>query len=281
MTNRNRWTIPAVLVCAAMAPSARAQGFLQTQPAQPTTGVGQPAAAQPTATGLTAGGLAPPSPLATGPAQQTGTPQGSTETKLRKAEQEDSGRGLEWFYLNVEGGYQVLGLETVSASNLSYGTSKTKDAGPMIGAGMGIRLLFLTIGARARMGMFEQYKATTLNAEVGLHLPIGSVEPYFALGGGYAFLGSLDSARWGSSDVSVRGWDVRAGFGLDYYVTPVFSIGGNLTGEMLGLSRPGVKLSTAASQPGGLDPAAQAIAKADGSSIGASVTASAVLGLHF
>jgi len=219
--------------------------------------------------------------MGTTPAQANAGFQGPTEMQLRKAEQKDSGRELEWFYLNAEGGYQVLGLQTLSSKDLAYGTTSTSGSGPMVGAGLGVRLMFITIGARARMGMFEQYKATTLNAELGWHLPLGSIEPYFTIGGGYAFLSSLEAARWGSSDASVRGFDIRGGFGLDYYVTPVFSIGGNLTGDFLFLSRKAVTPDSSAIQPGGLDVAAQKAAKSDGSSVGASFTSSIVLGLHF
>ncbi len=249
-----------------------------------------PAAAptsQPSNGGLEAGGLAPPPPMPGDSASSNGSQQPSaTEQQLNRAEKEDSGRGLEFAYFNIEGGYEQIGLETFKSNGLTYAsTVATKDGGMMFGAGAGIRLLFITLGARARLGKFSQWNVGTLNAEVGIHVPLGDLEPYFTLGGGYAFLGSLDQNNWGAG-VSIRGYDIRGGFGLDYYVTPVFSIGGNLTGEVLGLTRPGVNLSAATNasgtgQPGQLDAASQQIAAADGSSMGAAFSASAVLGLHF
>lgn len=257
---------------------ANPQPYGAAQPTQP---------AQPAGNGFESGGLAPPAPMNGDPNQPQQGYQTETERRLEEAEEEDSGRGLEWVYFNVEGGFEYLGLETFSSDGLTYAESVSSTAsGPMIGAGAGIRLIFITLGGRARVGMFEQWNLVTLNAEAGIHIPVGAVEPYFTFGGGYASLGSLEADNWGG-DASIRGWNVRGGFGLDYYVTPVFSVGGNLTGEALFLTRPGVDLSADATGSGStgqdpqLDAASQKIAEADGSSVGAAFTGSLLLGLHF
>ena len=74
------------------------------------------------------------------------------------------------------------------------------------------------------------------------------------------------------------------GFGIDVYVSSTFSIGANLTGEMLVLTRPGVDPSklkaSGTSGTSGTQAAAEAY-KADGSSIGAAVSLTGVAGLHF
>ncbi|PIE06024.1 MAG: hypothetical protein CSA75_01690 [Sorangium cellulosum] len=229
--------------------------------------------------GFESGGLAPPSPMGPNPNQPQQQYQTETQRQLSDAEKEDSGRGLEWVYFNVEGGYQYLGLETFKSDGLTYAKSvSSTDGGMMLGAGAGVRLIFITLGGRARVGMFDQWNVATINAEVGFHIPIGMVEPYFVFGGGYAFLGSMDAGNWGG-DVSVRGWNLRAGFGLDYYVTPAFSIGGNLTADALFLFRPGVDLSDTSNTE--LNTVSQRAAQADGSSVGAALTGSAMLGLHF
>jgi hypothetical protein len=243
-----------------------------------------PPGQQPAESGLQAGGLAPPPPLPGDPAAGTNQPS-PTERELERAEKEDSGRGLEFFFFNVEGGYEQIGLETFKSDGLTYASSvSTKDGGMMLGAGAGVRLVFFTIGARARLGKFDQWNVGTFNGEFGVHFPLADIEPYVTLGAGYAFLGAMDERSWGGN-VSIQGYDVRGGFGLDYYVTPVFSIGVNLTGEVLGLTRPGVDLNAAATgsgaaQPGTLDAKSQEVAKADGSSLGAAFTGSLMLGLH-
>ena len=276
-----------LMICAASDAAAQTYGGAQPYGGTPANsqpyGTTQPA--QPAGDGFQSGGLAPPTAMNNDPNQPQQGYQTETERQLEEAEEEDSGRGLEWVYFNVEGGFEYLGLETFSSDGLTYAESVSSTAsGPMIGAGAGIRLIFITLGARARVGMFDQWNIVTLNAEAGIHIPIGALEPYFTFGGGYATLGSLDSGNWGG-DASIRGWNVRGGFGLDYYVTPAFSVGGNLTGEALFLTRPGVDLSDEAKGSGGQDPqldaASQQVAEADGSSVGAAVTGSLLLGLHF
>jgi hypothetical protein len=199
-----------------------------------------------------------------------------TESQLQKSEKEDSGRGLEWLYVNAEGGLQVLGLRTLSDSNLTYGNIKTTAVGPMVGAALGVRLLVFTLGARARMGIFEHYNLSTFNGEVGMHIPLGDLEPHFTIGAGYVMASALDAqGEWGTDKVSLRGYNIRAGAGLDYYITPVFSVGGLLSGELLGLSRGGATVTAP------LGPEQAAKARAGGSSMGTAMTLSAVLGLHF
>jgi hypothetical protein len=226
---------------------------------------------------IQAGGLAPPAPMAEDPESK------QTEEQLQTADQRDSGRGLEWVYLNAEAGFMHLGLDTFHANNLiNSNIGNTVQNGPLFGAGLGVRLVFVTLGARFRYATFSNFNLWTLGGELGLRIPLGNLEPYFTLGGGYASLGSFsDSAV--SDVVSVHGFDVRGGAGLDYYVTPVFSIGASITGEILALSRPGLspadlgKISGTANAQG-----AQAnILSADGSSVGAALSVTGVLGLHF
>ena len=74
----------------------------------------------------------------------------------------------------------------------------------------------------------------------------------------------------------MKGFDARVGAGLDYYLSNTFSLGANLTGEMLFLSRS--KVSGAGTSTSGNE---AAIYAKDGSSIGAGATLTAVAGLHF
>jgi len=235
--------------------------------------------------GLEAGGLAPP----TG---STGTtdPYGAstpTEQELERAEREDAGRGLEFFWINGEVGVEHLGLQTFKAKNLvDADVVETTQTGLLFGGGLGVRLVFLTLGARFRLGTFSEWQLWTLNGELGIRIPLGSLEPYFTLGGGYASIGAFDTANVGadlnSAGVDITGFDIRGGFGLDYYFSDAFSLGVNLTGELLFLTRPGVDPSKlqAAGGATGTQAAAQVYA-ADGSSIGSGVTLTAVVGLHF
>src|SRR5689334_4965733 len=117
----------AVLGFAAFSPVARAQGQYGD------TGSGDGS--------MQSGGLSPPPPVNQDPESA------KTEEKLEQAEQEDSGRGLEFFYLNAEIGAETLGLETFKANNIvDSNLARTKQTGLAVGAGLGLRLVFLTIG---------------------------------------------------------------------------------------------------------------------------------------
>jgi hypothetical protein len=272
-------------------PAYGQQGY-GSQPSAPygqSTYGGQPSYGSPGPSpgGLQSGGLTPPpaapgvDPLASAP------PSTATEQELESADRRDTGRGLEFVWLNAEIGFEHLGLETFKAKSLvdAQGVSTTQT-GPVYGAGLGVRLVFLTLGARFRYGSFSDWQLWTLNGELGLHIPLGMIEPYLTLGGGYASLGSFDtnnlSGDLNGANVRVRGFDVRGGVGLDLYLSNLFSVGANLTGEVLALTRPSVdpqklKLDSSTNSQ-------QATAKvyaADGSSIGSGVTLTAVAGLHF
>jgi hypothetical protein len=236
---------------------------------------------------LESGGLAPP-PAVEGENQEQ--PPSATEQDLDRAEKEDSGRGLEFFWLNAEIGGEHLGLQTFKANDLvDAKLVASKETGMVYGAGLGLRLLVFTLGGRFRLAHFSNWDLWTLNGELGLHIPIGNVEPYFTFGGGYASLGSFGASNLGSglnsAGVDVTGFNVRGGFGIDIYLSKRFSIGGNLTGDVLFLSRPKLSAEDASKISGDLTPeqrqvAAEVYAK-DGSSIGAGATLTFVAGLHF
>jgi len=237
------------------------------------------------ASDLSSGGLAPPPAIEPSP----GYDATATEYQLEQADREDSGRGLEFFWINAEVGVQHLGLETFHANHLvDAAVVSTTQTGLAAGAGLGVRLIFLTLGGRFRLATFSEYQLWTLNAELGLRIPLGRLEPYFSFAGGYASLGSFDTSSVGAAfeqaDVDVRGFNVRGGFGLDYYVGKRFSVGGNVSGDLLFLTRPRVdeaKLEGAAAVGGENAELAAEVYGRDGSSIGGAVTAMLVLGLHF
>jgi hypothetical protein len=229
----------------------------------------QQPAPPPAQSNLEAGGLRPPEAVdSTPPAEPEGQ---SPERELAKADEEDAGRGLEWVWLNVEVGGQHLGLQTLKASSLVDADQvKTTQTGLVYGAGAGVRILVFTVGARFRLGSFEDWRLWTLGAEGGLRIPIGKLEPYFTVGVGYASVGSFANEVAAASGAKIWGVNARLGGGLDYYLSNTFSVGGSFTGDMLFLSRAGVS--------GGDEAAFYA---EDGSAIGAGATLTAVVGLHF
>jgi hypothetical protein len=228
-------------------------------------------------TDLDAGGLAPPAPVNS--PELSPHHENATEQQLERAEREDSGRGLEFFWLNAEIGAMHLGLQTFSADELVPEVVESTATGPLYGAAVGLRLVFVTLGARFRYATFPDWRLWTLNGELGLRVPLGLVEPYFTFGGGYASLGGFSSDDVGpglnADDVAIRGFNVRGGFGIDVYVTPAFSLGGLLTGELLVLTRPSVGGSAS---NGSVE---AEVYRFEGSSVGSAVSLTAVAGLHF
>ncbi|MEI9938150.1 MAG: hypothetical protein WDO69_13100 [Pseudomonadota bacterium] len=236
------------------------------------------AADEPAGSNLQAGGLKPPEAVQSD-ANPTKVTQ--TEAELDRADKEDSGRGLEFAWLNAEVGPQYLGLEALKANNLVDSSQfDSKGVGMVYGAGLGVRLVAFTLGARFRFANFSDWQLWTLGAEGGMHIPLGRIEPYFTLGAGYASLGGFKPVALSAADPSAHGLDLRGAVGLDVYLSNTFSIGGNLSGDFLFLSRSasaGVPLPTGASQE---EQHANAFYSQDGSGIGAGATLSVVLGLH-
>jgi hypothetical protein len=72
----------------------------------------------------------------------------------------------------------------------------------------------------------------------------------------------------------VQGYNIRLNAGLDYYFDKMFSIGATASGELLGMTRPGVDLNQSTGS------VSEDVYKLNGSSVGLAIMASAVVGLH-
>lgn len=244
-------------------------------------------AAHAQANDLQAGGLAPPAP-STGPGAWSPQPT-ETERRLREADEEDSGRGLEIAYFDVEGGGQYLTLEGLAKSGAGLLPSapgaaqvRTRGFGAMTSAGAGVRLVFLTVGPRFRYATFSDWNLWSLGGEVGLHIPLGNLEPHVGIGAGYTKLVHPVQAMFGpDAPVSIGGVDVRLTGGADYYLTNVFSVGARAGVEMLFLSRASVDPGALTTASTGPEREAAELYAESGSGIGFSGSASLVLGLHF
>ena len=275
-TTRRVTAILALIAAVLMNSAARAQS--QSYQSAPNAYAGS-------GSGLSAGGLAPPgSGTGTSAGYDPGQTQ-SAQASLQQADRKDSGRGLKFIWLNGDVGIQSLSLNTFHANNLvDSHTIATSQTGPVYGAGAGLQLVFLTLGGRFRLGNFSAWQLWTLDAELGLHMPLGKLEPYLSFAAGYASMGSFSGASsafdYKNSGLGAHGWNTRMGIGLDFYPTHFFSIGALLTGDVLYLKR-----STHITIPGAQsDPTlakAQQVYANDGSSVGGAGTLTAVIGLHF
>jgi hypothetical protein len=210
------------------------------------------------------------------------------------ADQEGRWAKRGWFWLNAEGGAESIHLWTFHADfdRLTAGFVQTNGFGPAAGLGLGARLSFVTLGARARVVSLQDgapdqsngsWQLWTLDGELGLHVPLRRVEPYLHVAGGYAAIGGLGSAVNGlKQGVDVNGANLRGGVGADLFLTPRLSLGLDISGEGLFLARPGVSIRDLmeAKQVNTLNQAKARIGDADGASAGWSLTFTAGLGLH-
>jgi hypothetical protein len=233
---------------------------------------------------LSAGGLAPPPAVEGqgGAEGMAGAPGAAGESNpdqsLAEADREDSGRGLEFAWLNGEFGVTHIGLHTFSTRNLtSPNQFKPRGTGYMVGGGLGARIIFFTAGARFRYSVVPHaFRSWSLGGEGTVHFPFGSLEPYAGLGVGYTRFFELNHVTAGGvfppqpvfRDPS--GLHARLLGGADYYLTNMFSVGANVSAELLMLWRkatPGAPLGD--------------LAGTSGRSVGGAVSATAVAGLHF
>jgi hypothetical protein len=202
-------------------------------------------------------------------------------------ESQSSGLGLEWVYITADAGFAYTNMESFSESNLAI--QQAKSAGGAFALGAGVRLLFFTLGVRARDLQLSDFNLWELDAEAAFHIRIWRIDPYFGFRGGYAFVGSLGSGSVSvasgssASDVSVHGYNVGPMFGIDVYLSSLVSIGAEANAEFLFLKRPPAPLpaDVTPADVKMLPPEQQQLYSLSGSSIGFGAVGTAHLGIHF
>ncbi|HVJ88594.1 MAG TPA: hypothetical protein VM580_02250 [Labilithrix sp.] len=238
--------------------------------------------------------LAPPPPIGPltvgAPNAAPGPAQAEMTQKLDEAEQKDSGRNFELFWVDATAGGSYIDMRQFASD--SFQIDKASGGGPAFSLGAGARYLFFVGGLRARYQLMPSFDMWQINAEAGIKLPLHRFDILFGLHGGYAFVGRLDDAaltnhastRASADDVSVRGFNAGLDFGFDYYITPLFSVGAGILGDFLYLNRPKVD------KPAGFDtlPADQKAAtegdplyQKSGNAAGLQLSGGLRLGLHF
>jgi hypothetical protein len=195
-------------------------------------------------------------------------------------------------YLDAQTGVEFVQLRTFLAdfNNVSAGFLPTSGAGPTARIGAGFRLGFLTLGLRGRVASFDEggtvgsWQIWTLDAELGVRVPLRRVEPHVAFAVGYSSFGGLGTAIGGLQDgLDVHGADGRLTMGVDYWVTHNLSLGIDLGGELLFIARPGVSVRDLATpkQIGTVNDAEARVLEASGTSAGAALSLTGGAGLHF
>lgn len=222
-----------------------------------------------------------------GPTAQPASPEGETARKLDEAEQKDSGRNFELFWVDGMIGGSYIDMRQFSAD--TFQIEKASAGGPMFSLGAGFRLVMFVVGARLRHHALSSFNMWQVNAEAGLKIPISSIDILFQLHGGYSFAGRIGDVGSATNTntpaatdaVAVRGFNGGLDLGFDYYVSPLFSVGAGVLADVLFLNRPPVD------KPAGLTAEQTAAIANDplyqksGTSVGFQLAGGLRLGLHF
>jgi hypothetical protein len=264
--------------------AAATSGFLLTltagasaQDLAPAPATATPATETPAASTESTTVVEPAQPAAAQPAVRTVV----VKERDTAAEIQNGGLGWEWVYLNADVGVAYTDLVSLRASN--WQLQDNSSTGPAFGIGAGVRLLFLTLGLRARDLAFPTFNMWETDLEAALHFRIWRVDMAIGGRGGYAFLGSFsaDSLQTSSgstpSDVTVHGWNVGPTFDVDVYLSKRISVGVDANAEFLFLQRPPIPLKSGQMVPNGFE----GLYANSGSSVGAGFVGMTHLGVHF
>lgn len=193
--------------------------------------------------GLSTGGMSAPKALG-----ETGDTRSEIAKELDESDERDSGRGLEFFWLTGDIGFEALSLDALGNNGLLSKDAPKGASGLAFGAGAGFRILYFNLGARFRYGDLSEFEAWSLLGEAALRVPLGKFEPFGFVGIGYGAVTGV---------TAIGGVDLRLGGGLDYYFSDSFSAGVQASGDLLFLKGEA------------------------GSATGAGVSGMALIGLHF
>ncbi|MDB4939168.1 MAG: hypothetical protein JWP87_6140 [Labilithrix sp.] len=224
----------------------------------------------------------------TGDPNAPAPPEQATTQKLDEAEREDSGRNFELFWVDAHLGGSYIDMRQFSGDTLAI--EKASAGGPMFALGAGLRFVVLVLGVRAKYNALSAFNMWQLNGELGFKIPIDKFDFLIGAHGGYSFVGSVGEGTVASSSsatptnndaVKIRGFNAGLDVGLDYYVSPTFSVGGGFFADFLYLNRPPVDLPAGLTQEQKDIIAKEPLYAESGKSAGLQLGGALRLGLHF
>ncbi len=232
------------------------------------------------------------SPVQAAPRARANEPQSDRAAEHREPEQPDHAAQPLWSSLRA--GYEFVDLTTFQAEENDFSADlvPTRANGPMGQLALGVRLLGFSFGARGTLfslanvegeSGFQDAASWSLDAEIGLHIAATkNLDPFLLFDAGYTAIGGLE-LRGVSTRVRVRGYNVRVGFGIDYFVSTHWAVGALVTGEALFVTRPGVSAMDLLT-PKQVETIGEAKARAleaDGTSVGTAVAVAIGPSVHF
>jgi hypothetical protein len=172
------------------------------------------------------------------PVTQPRTPPPSEEE-----EDEGDGRNVDFLWIELQGGVSNVNLIQFSNANfadVAGGASVFNEVygtGPAIGLGVGFRVWWLAVGARATFAIYDGFQIGTIGGEATLRFPIPVVEPWIRVGLGFAWQGDANYRMYTTSNTTTYGWVFQSMVGLDIYLANWFTIGGGFGVDILNMSR--------------------------------------------
>jgi len=217
---------------------------------------------------LSAGGLEAP-----GAFQAADQGQDEVTKELEEADRRDSQRGLEFAWLVGEVGLGLLDAGGLDRGQLLAPGEPSGGVGVAYGGGLGVRLLYFTLGARVAGADVGTLRTLGVSGEVGMKVPLGNLEPLFLLEIGYVGVSGLAAQQTLGGLAGVDGLGLNLGAGVDYYLSDHFSLGASLRFGAMFLGRP-------AQDPANFEGAMDPIYASGANSVGTNLALALRIGFH-
>ena len=159
-------------------------------------------------------------------------------------------RDVDFLYIELEGGYTNVNLiafqgESAFTDPAAMALSEVSSEGGYGGLGVGFRVYWLAVGARAMVAAHQGFELGWVGGEATLRFPIPVVEPYIRAGFSYAWQGNA-SLRYPDAmsatgvtvhSTTVYGWAFNSAVGIDIYLTNWFTLGAGVGLDILNMTR--------------------------------------------
>ena len=174
------------------------------------------------------------------------------------------------FYIELDAGYNWVHLTAIKQNNfLPSGTSRS-DHGFALGGGLGLFVGPFTVGAQVEYAFHSNFNLGKAVLDAGIRFRTQHIQPYFRIGGGYAWVSK--PAVNGVELSRVHGGVIDLGAGFEFKITDLLAIGAGGDFAFFFMRRGGLRGGVTAD---GIDHALE------GTAVGYQVSVLGNISLHF
>src|SRR5688572_22721033 len=199
---------------------AYADSYDDEEPVEPEPEQNEPTSPDGESDNLSAGGLEVPDGFKE--EDDTGDTVGR---ELEEGDRRDSGRGLEFAWLVGDIGLGAIDVAGLGRGDFLAAADASSGVGLAYGGGLGVRILYFTLGARLTGAQVGTFQTLGFGGELGMKLPIGNLEPFALFDMGYVGVTGLALDQTETGLTGVGGLGMNLGAGADYYLSDYFSVG--------------------------------------------------------